>query len=225
MDITNGLSDNQVNCIFKDEKGFVWFGTTSGLDRYDGYKFRIFKHDAKDPFSLGENHVIGVNVGPKNKLWIFTHSGVSIYNSTTERFSNDITYQLSRFKVFTNQLTAIKKDADGNFWFVTHNKGVYCYSPKNNFTVNYSSSPGSKAILHSNNVLDIDLDGPNSIQLIYNDGIIDKLDYRKNKIINRYDRLAKANNYKPNSYNTTKDNNGNLWIYSAAEPIGAYCYN
>ncbi|HZX58757.1 MAG TPA: two-component regulator propeller domain-containing protein, partial [Mucilaginibacter sp.] len=49
LDITNGLSDNQVNCIFKDDKGFMWFGTPSGISRYDGYKFRTFKHDAKDP--------------------------------------------------------------------------------------------------------------------------------------------------------------------------------
>jgi ligand-binding sensor domain-containing protein len=40
LDITNGLSDNQVNCIYKDEKGFMWFGTTSGLNRYDGISLK-----------------------------------------------------------------------------------------------------------------------------------------------------------------------------------------
>src|ERR1700760_2989068 len=90
LDITNGLSDNQVSCVFKDSKGFMWFGTTSGLDRYDGYQFRIFKHNIKDPTSLGENNVLNIYQGPDEKLWIFTHSAISIYNPTTETFTNNI---------------------------------------------------------------------------------------------------------------------------------------
>lgn len=48
LDINNGLSHNQVNSILKDSKGFMWFGTLSGLNRYDGYKFKIFKHSSSD---------------------------------------------------------------------------------------------------------------------------------------------------------------------------------
>src|ERR1700739_2367005 len=80
LDVTNGLSDDHNNCIFKDHKGYMWFGTISGgLSRYDGYKFKTFKHDAKDTSSLAENYVMHINEGPENKLWIFTRSGLSVF--------------------------------------------------------------------------------------------------------------------------------------------------
>src|SRR3954464_705121 len=73
LDLTNGLSDNHINCFYKDDKGFMWFGTNSGLNRYDGHKFKVFKHDPRDPNSLTESFVSRVNEGPDKKLWIFTH--------------------------------------------------------------------------------------------------------------------------------------------------------
>src|ERR1700729_3110084 len=102
-DITNGLSDNHINCVFKDQQGYMWFGTTSGgLSRYDGYKFRIFRHDAKDSSSLGENYVMNINQGPEGMLWIFTKSGISVYNPATERFSNNIPALLARYKILSS---------------------------------------------------------------------------------------------------------------------------
>src|SRR5258708_33932659 len=92
LDITNGLSINQVSCVFKDSNGFMWFGTISGLNRYDGYKFKVFKHSANDPNSLNDNIVKGIFEGPDKKLWIKTHYSLSVYNSVTEKFSNDITH-------------------------------------------------------------------------------------------------------------------------------------
>ncbi len=144
LDISNGLSDNQVNCFFRDDQGFMWFGTTSGLSRYDGYSFKVFKHDAKDTNSLGENHVLNIFEGPEKKLWIFSHSTISIYNSTTEKFSNDIANELARYHVPTTQITSVVKDYEGNFWFITDKNGLYCYRPQNNATVFYSSSQSSK---------------------------------------------------------------------------------
>src|SRR5579872_6104008 len=225
LDITNGLSDNQVNSIFKDDKGFMWFGTTSGISRYDGYRFRTFRHDAKDPHSLGENNVLTINQGPENTLWIFTHSGISIYNSTTEKFSTKIDSQLSRYKISTNQVKAIKKDSDGNFWFLANNKGLYCYHPKRNTTVFYSNSSKSKIALHTNGVMDIAEGRQNRFWLVYNDGVIDQLDLATNKIVSSYDGIAKANDNKQRIYGMTMDSKSNLWVYANGGPIGVYCYN
>jgi len=225
LDITNGLSDNQVNCVFKDDKGFMWFGTTSGLNRYDGYKFKVFKHDANNPNSLGENHVLDVNEGPEKKLWIFTHSKISIYDPATEKFSNDISAALANYRIQTNQVTLIKKDTGGNFWFLTKNSGLYCYHPQNNSTEFYNASPKSKAILHSNYVTDIAWASGNKIWLLYNDGTIDQLDTKANKIIYQYTGVANAVGNREQYYNLTIDNKANLWVYSAASPVGVYYYN
>ncbi len=225
LDITNGLADNQVNCVFKDDKGFMWFGTTSGISRYDGYQFRTFKHDAKNPSSLGENHVMSINEGPDNTLWMFTHSGFSVYNSTTERFSNDIEKQLARYKITTSQIKSIKKDDDGDFWFITNNMGLYVYDPKKGTTAFYSTSSTSKIVLHSNSVMDIAQDRRHNHWIVYNDGAVDDVDLSANKTVFRYNAIAKANNYKSLLYNMTIDSKSNLWIYSSAGLVGAYCYN
>ncbi|HEY8928802.1 MAG TPA: two-component regulator propeller domain-containing protein [Mucilaginibacter sp.] len=225
LDITNGLSDDQVSSIYKDNKGFMWFGTTSGLNRYDGYKFRIFKHDAKDPASLGENNVVNINEGPDNKLWIFTHSSISVYNPTTERFSNDAAVELAAYHVPADRIKAIKKDARGNFWFITYYKGLYCYFPENKTTVNYSHTFRSRVILHSNYVTDVAADRKNNIWMIYSDGVLEKLDLNKNSIQQVSSVLATTIAAKQQNHNLMADSKGNLWVYSNSGPTGVYYYN
>lgn len=57
LSIRNGLSQNTVNAILQDRKGFMWLGTKDGLNRYDGLSFRKFKHDAANPRSIGNSFI------------------------------------------------------------------------------------------------------------------------------------------------------------------------
>ncbi|HEX8607950.1 MAG TPA: two-component regulator propeller domain-containing protein, partial [Pedobacter sp.] len=186
LDITNGLSDNQVNCIYKDNKGFMWFGTTSGLNRYDGARFKIFKHNVKDPNSLVDNHVMNISEGPGDKLWIFTHSSISIYDPTVERFANDVTAELLLLKIPASPITRVVKDKQGKFWFATDKKGLYRHNPKNGKSVLYHTAQTSPVILHSNHVIDIVASQPNLLWLIYSDGVIEQLDIKANRVLSRY---------------------------------------
>jgi signal transduction histidine kinase/ligand-binding sensor domain-containing protein/DNA-binding response OmpR family regulator len=225
LDITNGLSDNQVNCIFKDGKGFVWFGTTSGLNRYDGSKFKVFKRDIKNPNSLAENHVVRIEQGPDDKLWIFTHSKISIYDPLTEKISNNISAEAARFKISTNQITHVRKDAQGNFWFVTNQAGLYCYNPAKKTTLFYSTLSNSAGILHSDYVMDVVASPEHSIWLLYNDAVLNELDTKSNKITHRFEGFAKAVDLRPRNYTLMMDNKRNLWISSDGGPIGVFNYN
>lgn len=226
LDITNGLSINQVSSVFKDSNGFMWFGTISGLNRYDGYKFKVFKHAANDPNSIADNSIAGIFEGPEKKLWIKTHSGFSTYNSTTEKFSNNVANELAKYKVLTDQLSSIKKDKRGNFWFLTNNEGLYCYDPKNNSTSFFNSAGNNSiAILHSDAVTDVVEDNHNFMWLIYTDGKIDKLDPRSNTIVSSSNKLVVANHNKPELYSATVDNSNNLWLFAANSPLGVYRYH
>jgi len=56
-DVNHGLSDNWVKCIYRDSRGFLWFGTSSGLNRFDGYNFEVFRHRASDSTSIADNAI------------------------------------------------------------------------------------------------------------------------------------------------------------------------
>src|SRR5690606_4014599 len=89
VDIKQGLSHNQVNSIYKDKDGFIWFGTLAGLNRFDGYDFKVYKHDVNDTTSIIDDFIIKITDGPEGNLWIFTRNGVSVYQPRTEKFIRD----------------------------------------------------------------------------------------------------------------------------------------
>ena len=225
LDITNGLSNNRINCIYKDAEGFMWFGTTSGLNRYDGYEFKVFKHDPADSTSLYSNYVTNIYAGPDNKMWVYTHYGISVYDPATGKFNNDLTSQLLAYRIYFNGVSSIVKDLNGNFWFLTVKRGIYCYNPSTKTTSFYNRSPQSKIRLYSSYVSDIVPCQNNILWLIYNDGIIDKVDTRTGQILQRNNSLYTTNNGKGKSYSGMLDNRQNLWIYVNEDPVGVYEYS
>lgn len=82
----NGLSNDDVNCIFKDSHGFMWFGTASGLNRYDGYSVHIFHSQRPDTTALRDNYVQNIQEDSHGNLWLYAGDTYSIYNPVTERF-------------------------------------------------------------------------------------------------------------------------------------------
>ncbi|MBI5217599.1 MAG: hypothetical protein HY958_01540, partial [Bacteroidia bacterium] len=70
-----GLSVDRVICIFQDSYGYLWIGTTHGLNMYDGYKFTVFQNDQRDPYSLSHNSVWCIREDRDGFLWIGTSGG------------------------------------------------------------------------------------------------------------------------------------------------------
>src|ERR1700722_5692504 len=90
LDFGNGLSNNHVTSIYKDAKGFMWFGTMSGLNRYDGYQFKVYKHDSKDPNSISDNYIEQIFEGPDRQIWAeVREGGFNIYDVEHDRFDQD----------------------------------------------------------------------------------------------------------------------------------------
>ena len=204
----------------------MWFGTMVGLNRYDGYKFKVFKHSENNPNSLIDNFVKHLFEGPDKKMWVVTHFGVCIYDPATESFSHDIAAQLKKYRVFTDKITSIKKEKEGDYWLLTDNKGLYRYHPANKTTTFFSAAGLQGAQLHTNTVTDVIEYDSNFDFIVYDDGVIDKLDKRNNTIISRSFSLSAANNNRLEPYNGTLDNNGSLWLCASgsSSAIGVYKY-
>ncbi|HWI93210.1 MAG TPA: two-component regulator propeller domain-containing protein [Flavisolibacter sp.] len=87
LGIEQGLSNNAVRCIYQDHLGFLWFGTYDGLNRYDGYAFKVFRNVIGNKTSLVDNHITAINADADHNIWIGTEKGLSLYNPLTANFS------------------------------------------------------------------------------------------------------------------------------------------
>ncbi|MEI9806875.1 MAG: two-component regulator propeller domain-containing protein [Bacteroidota bacterium] len=90
LGIEHGLSNNAVTCIYQDHNGFMWFGTYDGLNRYDGYSFKIFRNVIGDSASLNDNHIYTIEADAGHRLWIGGAKGISIYNPARSDFSSPL---------------------------------------------------------------------------------------------------------------------------------------
>lgn len=97
LDISDGLSNNSVTTIFQDSDGYMWFGTYDGLNRYDGYNFKVFRNRINDKKSLLFNTVYNIEGDSKKNIWVGGSNGVCIYNKTTATF-HPVEYTISNKK-------------------------------------------------------------------------------------------------------------------------------
>ncbi|NQZ07824.1 MAG: hypothetical protein HRT35_11740, partial [Algicola sp.] len=76
----HGLSQMSVNAVLQDKQGFMWFGTQDGLNRYDGYQFRVYRNDRDDITSLASNWVNALHEDNDGNLWVGTNMGLHKYD-------------------------------------------------------------------------------------------------------------------------------------------------
>lgn len=120
-----GLSNNSIWCIYKDSRGFIWFGTADGLNRYDGYNFTVFKNNPSDPYSISDNFISSIVEDHQGNLWIGTQGGgLNRFDPVTERFTpfyhhKGDTNSLSADFIFHHNALSI--DSENILWIGTAN--------------------------------------------------------------------------------------------------------
>ncbi|QVY66918.1 hybrid sensor histidine kinase/response regulator transcription factor [Polaribacter sp. Q13] len=115
-----GLSQGDVNSIYQDPKGFMWFATHDGLNKYNGYEFTIYKPDANLKNSIGSNLIYAVTGDEKGNLWIgTTGSGLNYYNKSTGGFTHFIHDENNKNSITNNHVISIYKDKKDQLWVGT----------------------------------------------------------------------------------------------------------
>lgn len=124
----NGLSNNFVDCLFKDSKGFLWIGTSYGLNRFDGYRFDVFNTDSPTRIKVPGNFIYSVSEDRFGDVWIGTNHGVCIYSYNTDSIT-----MLAAFP-YDQSAKAIIKDSSNHMW-VAGNLWVKKYSIEKNRSI------------------------------------------------------------------------------------------
>ncbi len=121
---SDGLSDNYITCVCPDSRGFVWIGTASGLDRYDGYGFRTFYARPGDPAALPDSFIEDIFEDRDGRLWIRTISGYVLYDIASASFNSDMTSLMAASGVPAAP-DLVYLDGGGDFWIFVPDSGVY----------------------------------------------------------------------------------------------------
>ncbi|HZW03763.1 MAG TPA: two-component regulator propeller domain-containing protein, partial [Anaerolineaceae bacterium] len=119
IDVEDGLSQSTVWVILQDAQGFLWFGTDDGLNRYDGYAFEVYRHDADDPTTLRSNSVRSLFQDRAGNLWVGTIDGLDRFEAETQSFVHYHDTPRDPEDSFGNSVLALLEDRQGNFWIGT----------------------------------------------------------------------------------------------------------
>jgi ligand-binding sensor domain-containing protein/signal transduction histidine kinase len=133
----DGLSQGYVVDILQDRRGFMWFATRDGLNRYDGYTFVVHKHNPNDPGSLNSNFLQDLMEDEHGNLWVATNTGVNRFNLTTERCTRYLHDPNNPDTLGGASVKSIAEDSRGYLWFGTEDSGLDKLDPRTGTFAHY----------------------------------------------------------------------------------------
>jgi signal transduction histidine kinase/ligand-binding sensor domain-containing protein/DNA-binding response OmpR family regulator len=225
LTLSNGLSHNQVNAILKDAKGFVWFATFSGLNRFDGHEFKVFKHDPRNSSTISDDFITDIFELPDHKLYLNTRSGPNIYNPETETFIRNTKDYLKKTGINAKVIHNILKDSAGDFWFNAFDEGIFKYDVLNKRTIHLKFEKNNSHTLFNTPVSAIQKDPNGNIWIIHSDKTIEMLDRKTGRVLKRILIFQQKNPANFQDFKLFVDNSSGLWIYTLNNQRGIDYYN
>ena len=221
LTVDDGLSQNTVYSILQDSKGFMWFGTKDGLNRYDGYKFTVFKHRQSDSMSLADNIVTTIFEDSRKRMWVGTSTGVlHLFDRGSERFRRiPLLHQTENLSSQAPVMTMTEDDG-GNFWVATVGEGLFKVTipeegyDRRSFTViPFRHIPGNSKSL-SNNVVSALYYDTTGILWVGSDVYLQSLNLRslEDGFKNQTGLYGSKRSRNADAYSVYKDAKGELWF-------------
>jgi signal transduction histidine kinase/ligand-binding sensor domain-containing protein/CheY-like chemotaxis protein len=223
LNFSSGLSNNHITSLYKDPRGFMWFGTMSGLDRYDGYEFKVFRNDQRDPHSIGDNYIEQIFEGPEGKMWVQSRSSrFNIYDLATDRFDRDYAGYLRKHTLPEFWLLGINRGATG-YWFIYRDSGIYHMNFDGKVIAVHQDStrPGC---LSPAPISDAREDHSGNCWVFHQNGLIEKVDRQTHTVVFRTTALRNVfgNNQFPCGLYI--DNQDDIWLFASGYFKGVWWY-
>jgi len=210
-----GLSQASVNCILQDKKGYMWFGTQDGLNKYDGYGMIVYKHDASDTNSLSSNYIECLFEDSKGVIWVGTREGgLNAFDPVLNKFTRYQTELNNPNSISNDIVKCIHEDKNGTYWVGT-NYGLNSFDGKTNKFEKYFHDEGDTTTLNGFRIETIFEDKKRRLWVGAHDGGLNLFDPAK-KIFHSYLDQPSAKDPQAQYFNRVKaikeDESGIFWI-------------
>ncbi|MCP4601580.1 MAG: response regulator [Proteobacteria bacterium] len=200
--------------MLQDRQGFLWFATADGLNKYDGYKFTIYRNDPDDRTSLSHNYLRAIFEDANGTLWIGTNGGgLNKFNTKTETFTRYLNQADNPKSISNDFIRSILEDTDGNLWIGTYRGGLNRFDRKKETFTRYLNEANNPESLSDNKVRSVFEDTGGNIWIGTEGGGLNKFN-RNSETFTRY--LNQTDNPKSignnDVYSIFEDTDGHLWI-------------
>lgn len=210
LDFSNGLDCSQINCILKDSKGYMWFGTPAGLYRYDGYTFKSFQCNSQDGSSLPDSYIKSIAEARDGNLWIHTASGFCIYKPQSETFDRDISQALSKLGI-PEEPSIIEFDSQKNLWMVLPD-GVFAYNIQQQLVYDFPFDSDRNGI--PKGTITHMAECKDGMVIVYDNGRLACCNITgQQQVVWGANEIANSKTVRPTPLRAFADNNGLIWVY------------
>jgi ligand-binding sensor domain-containing protein/signal transduction histidine kinase len=200
-------SHGRVGQIVQDDHGFMWFGTHNGLQRYDGYRFREYRHDPGNPNTLSGSYIYGLFKDRDGKIWVGSDKDLDRYDPATEIF----THYRPDPRSFEGWVAHISQDRDGILWLAT-NHGLNRLNPFTLRTTRYQHSPNDPASI-SSDLVRASLETRDGTFWVATTESLDLFDRRTGKVTRHFRLPERTAANRPHSeVSLCEDHTGTLWV-------------
>jgi len=214
ISVKEGLSQTSINAIVQDKYGFLWFGTQDGLNRFDGYDFKIFKHDPLDSNSISDSYINCLFKDSKDNIWIGTELGLNKYDYDDEIFIERKHIKGYKNSLDNNSISVIyEAPSELDILWIGTKHGLNSYNTKNKIFTRYSL-PNSNILNKRNYIINTIYEAPSEPGILWIGTPVGLLRYdvKKNNFTAFLKNKAK-NSLSDNFVNVIfEDKYLNLWI-------------
>lgn len=210
----DGLSSNTVHAIIQDKKGFIWLGTEEGLNRFDGYSFKVYKHEIDDSTSLSNNVIWSLAEDKEGFIWLATdRGGLDKFDPVTENFIHYKNVKGDSTSLAVNSVQYVYVDSKNTVWAGTWEGGLNKFNRESNNFTRYLNDPENPNSLSNNRIFSIIEDRKGNLWVGTDGGGISVLNIKTNKFTNyKHDPDDKNSLPGDNILSLFEDNSGKIWI-------------
>ncbi len=210
LTVKDGLCHNQISNIIRDSRGFMWFATTHGLSRYDGYEFKNYlkSTSVNGKEEIPSTSIVDIQEDADGMLWIkFNSNQYFCFNPKKETLTKSTAILTEKYGI-DEEPSEIYVDSRNDMWIKTKSGNMYHNSASNGKTILISSGMADSGRTLSD--ITSDLTG---VVAIYSDGYIEHINYKTNKKDYTNSHLPDSYNAKKDNYRIYCDNDGDYWIH------------